>query len=108
MKKLSLQPFTLEDAQKGRTIVTRDCKEVRYIALNPGVPAPVVVEVLMNADDKDELGKDWQPHWQLENYETNGSYLGFVEDNMDLFISPFASEEIGRKPTTNEKQLSIN
>jgi hypothetical protein len=104
-----MEKFTLAAVKKGKTLVTRDCKEVRFIAYNQDAPAPVIVEVLMNADDKDELGKDWQPHWQLENYYEDGSYLGFVSDDMDLFVSALPDKKIiGKKQKPDATQLSIN
>jgi hypothetical protein len=75
--------FSLEGAQKGATLATRNGRPARYVAVlkksNPQFP--LLVEVLTNP-----LAKKEDQVWSLENYTTNGEYLPPFQQDEDLFI----------------------
>lgn len=100
---MKLQKFTLEAAQKGKPLVTRDGRPAMYVAMlsksNPEFP--LLVEVCQNPEQKNPRLQQWT----TENYCADGSFLGFVDDENDLFIS---DEETTTGPiVTNENQLEI-
>jgi hypothetical protein len=98
--------FTLEAAQKGKELVTRDGRPARYIAVlqksNPQFP--VVCEVYQYTEEeiKRKLSEAELPgrfedtfrrriqsdveNWKMENFTTTGEFLPPFEQPEDLFI----------------------
>lgn len=105
-----MEKFSLEAAQKGKELITRDGRPARYIATmqqsNPQFP--VVVEVFQHTEeeiqqmfeDEDEDGlapvgafdrfakkqHSENANWHMENFSIDGEFLPPFEQPEDLFI----------------------
>lgn len=99
--------FTLEAAQMGKPLITRDQRPARYVAIlmksNPQFPLVVEVFQYTYEDAKEKFAVDApakelfekfiekllldNSNWNMENYSETGEYLPPFEDDMDLFIN---------------------
>jgi hypothetical protein len=102
---MSLDQFTLEGAQKGKELITRDGRPARFIASITGTNEqfPVVVEVFQYTEEevKEELEEmegqtseekkrkkllSDNSNWHMQNFTVDGEYLPPFEQPEDLFI----------------------
>lgn len=76
-----MEPFNLELAKKGHTVVTRRGKTAKYIAhLQGKQPAPLVFEI------KQKDKKTGQEFDMMENYFLDGRFNGIHDSDLDLFM----------------------
>lgn len=112
-----MEKFTLEAAQLGKPLITRDGRPARYVAImkKSNEQFPVVAEVFQYTEEEikekfeegegkptagpyttfekrifekfEKLIRADNGNWHMENYSINGEYLPPFENELDLFIN---------------------
>lgn len=129
-----MEQFTLEAAQKGQPLITRDGRPARYVAFmqKSNEQFPVVFEVFAYTPDEleeefralkkeeDELLTHWPKtdwvkfekqrlnescNWKTENYSIDGEFLPPFPDEKDLFLSD--NYDTSGPVCKNENQLQF-
>jgi hypothetical protein len=71
---MNMKPFNLEEAQKGKPLVTRDGEEVKLVAYVPEAKTEMRIIILTESGD-------------IRVYYENGNYYSNNEDGYDLFMA---------------------